>query len=70
MASHAHVWDYNYHTYLQNEIVNRPFTSQRKVADLRRPDQRTAMKVRVEKTYNFVGMLWASYVASNRVDLR
>ena len=56
-------------TYLQNENVNRPFTSQHRVADLRRPDRRTAMKVRVEKTYNFVDILCASYIASNRVDL-
>ena len=34
----------------QNENVHRAYTSMHRVADLRRPDRRTAMKVLVEKT--------------------
>jgi hypothetical protein len=52
------------------ENVNRAHTSQRRVADLRRPDRRTHMKVLVEKTFKFVDMLWASYICNNRTDLR
>jgi hypothetical protein len=35
-----------------NENVHRAYTSMHRVADLRRPDRRTAMKVLVEKTYS------------------
>ena len=45
-------------------------TSLSKVRDLRRPDRRTAMKVLVKKSYTFVDMLWAMYIARNKVDLR
>ena len=55
---------------VQNENINRPCTSKRKVHDLRRPDRRTAMKVLVEKSFNFVDTLWASYMARNQVDLQ
>ena len=54
----------------QNENVNRLCTSQRKVTDIRRPSRRTAMKVLVEKSFHFVDVLWASYIAQNRVDLQ
>ena len=50
---------------LQNESVNRPFTSQRKVRDLRRPDRRTGMKVLVKKTYKFVDKVWDDYFRRN-----
>jgi hypothetical protein len=36
----------------QNENVHHAYTSMHRVADLRRPDRRTAMKVLVEKTYS------------------
>ena len=39
---------------LQNENVNRPHTSVRRVKDLRRPDRQIPMKVLVEKGYKFV----------------
>ena len=55
---------------VQNENVNRPYTSESKVADLRRPDRRTAMKVLVKKTYKFVDLLWHRYVETNRTDVR
>ena len=54
----------------QNENVHHAYTSMHRVADLRRPDRRTAMKVLVEKTYNFVDLLWESYFSQNTVDLR
>ena len=54
----------------QNENVNHAHTSQRRVADLRRPDRRTHMKVLVEKTFNFVNTLWRSYIRQNSTDLR
>ena len=53
-----------------NENVNREYTSTHMVADLRRPDRRTAMKVLVDKTYNFVDMVWQAYVEHNKTDLR
>ena len=56
--------------FVQNENVNRPYTSESKVADLRRPDRRTAMKVLVKKTYKFVDLLWHRYVETNRTDVR
>ena len=54
----------------QNENVNRAYTSTHSVADLRRPDRRTAMKVLVDKTYNFVDALWEAYMEHNKNDLR
>ena len=60
---------YDNHDSAQNENVNQPHTSSRRVADLRRPDRRTELKVLVEKTYNFVDHLWASYVANNISDI-
>ena len=54
----------------QNENVNRAYTSTHRVADLRRPDRRTAMKVLVEKTYNFVDVLWEAYMEHNKNDLQ
>lgn len=53
-----------------NENVNRPYTSQSKVHDLRRPDRHGEMKVHVDKTFHFVDMLWEMYIAHNTVDLR
>ena len=38
--------------------------------DLRRPDRRTAMKVLVSKTFDFVEALWIAYVDHNKADLR
>lgn len=55
---------------LQNENVNREYTSTHMVADLHRPDRRTAMKVLVEKTYNFVDALWKAYMEHSMTDLR
>lgn len=54
----------------QNENVNRAYTSTHMVADLRRPDRRTAMKVLVDKTYNFVDVVWDAYVERYKTDLR
>lgn len=54
---------------MQNENVGRGYTSQRKV-HAQRPDRRTEMKVLVEKKYDFVEKLWASYVAKNRTQLQ
>ena len=54
----------------QNENVNHAYTSTHRVADLRRPDRRTAMKVLVEKTYNFVDVLWEAYMEHNKNDLQ
>ena len=54
----------------QNENVNRAYTSTHRVADLRRPDWRTAMKVLVDKTYNFVDALWEAYMENNKNELR
>ena len=69
------VCDYNsmyvcMYVILYNENVNRTHTSARKVHDLRRPDRRTAMKVLVEKSFNFVDVLWAEYVQCNTTDLQ
>ena len=52
----------------QNQNVNRVYTITQMVADLHRPDCRTAIKVLVEKTYNFVDSLWESYI--NGIFLR
>ena len=41
-----------------------------KVRDLRRPDRCTAMKVLVKNSYTFIDILWAMYIARNKVDLR
>ena len=57
-------------SFSQNENVNCAYTSTHRVADLRRPDRRTAMKVLEEKGYNFVDKLWESYIAHNKTDLR
>ena len=54
----------------QNENVNRPYTSQHLVKDLRRPDRRTAMKVLVKKSFDFVDLLWIEYTLCNKTDLR
>ena len=54
----------------QNENVHRHHTSESAVTDLRRPDRHTDVKVLVKKTYNFVELLWAMYIAHNSVDLR
>ena len=51
-------------------IISYTYTSTHKVADLRRPDRRTAMKVLVDKTYNFVDVLWDAYIDHNVTDLR
>lgn len=56
--------------FLQNENVHRAHTSQRRVADLRRPDRRTQMKVLVRKSFTFVDMLWATYVQTNSSNLQ
>ena len=58
------------HDTAQNENVNRPLTSQRRVKDLRRPDRHTQMKVLEEKTYNFVEYLWAMYIDKNSTNLQ
>lgn len=58
-----------YVTILQNENVNRPYTSTHKVKDLRRPDRRTSMKVLVKKSYKFVQQVWATYVCRNLANL-
>ena len=52
----------------QNENVSRTSTSERYVADVRRPD-RTPMKVLV-KVVQFVGEIWKAYVQSRINDLR
>ena len=61
---------YFFKFFFQNENVNRPYTSERKVLDLRRPDRRTMMKVLVNKTYNFVDVIWKSYMSHNTVTLQ
>ena len=48
--------------------MNRAYTSMNKFKDLRRPDRRTAMKVLVKKTFKFVDLVWAMYVAQNKVE--
>lgn len=53
-----------------NENVNRAYTSTHRVADLRRPDRPTPMKVLVDKTYNFVDVFWEAYMEHNKTDLR
>ena len=58
------------HNVLQNENVNRPYTSTSKVKDLRRPDRRAAMKVLIKKSFKFVDLLWKMYIAKNRGDIR
>ena len=50
--------------------MNRAHTSQRRVADLQRPDRRTQMKVLVRKTFGFVDMLWATYIHNNSSNLQ
>ena len=54
----------------QNENVNRPYTSQVPVLDLRRPEQRTDMNVLVNKSFMFADILWAMYVIHNSIDLK
>ena len=54
----------------QNENSQRAHTSARLCLDLPRPDQRTAMKVLVRKTFHFVDRVWEAYVAANQQDLR
>ena len=49
--------------YTYNENVNHPATSTHKVMDLRCLDQRTPMKVLVNKTYSFVGAIWDACVS-------
>ena len=49
--------------------MNHAYTSVSRVKDLRRPDQRTPMKVLVKKKYNFVELFWAMFVTQNKVDL-
>ena len=68
----AVVWGYivDLFCFSQNENVNRAYTSTHRVADLRRPDRRTPMKVLVDKTYNFVDVLWEAYMEHNKTDLR
>ena len=50
--------------------MNRAYTSTHRVADLRRPDRPTPMKVLVDKTYNFVDVFWEAYMEHNKTDLR
>ena len=38
--------------------------------DLRRPDRRTPMKVRVDKTYQFVCDIWSLYIQNNMQTLK
>ena len=54
----------------QNENVNRVYTSQHVVADLRKPGLHTAMKVLVDKTYNFVDVLQEAHMEHNKTDLQ
>ena len=56
--------------FFQNENLNDPYTSEHKVLDLRRPDRRTMMKILVNKTYNFVDVIWKSYMSCNTVTLQ
>ena len=49
--------------------INRAHTSQRRVADLQRPDHCTQMNVLVENTFRFVDIFWASYICHNKSDL-
>ena len=39
------------------------------VADLHRPDRRTANKVLMDKTYNSVELVWEAYIEHNKTDL-
>ena len=55
---------------LQNENVNRPYTSERHVMDLRRSDRRTAMKVLVSKNFKFVDLIWSQYIDLIKTDTR
>ncbi len=55
---------------LQNENVCRASTSERLVQDMRRPDRRTAMRVLVTKTFNFVDNIWQSFVQQRSDELR
>ena len=69
---HVSTFDYGYFLYVyipQNENVNRPYTSQAKVKDLRRPDRRAAMKVHTKKTFLFVELLWNMYLTCNKSDI-
>ena len=56
-------------TIIQNENVGRGHTSEHRLKDLRRPDRRTPMKVLVKKTFQFVDLLWTTYVAKNMTSL-
>ena len=49
--------------------MNRAHTSEYRGKDLRRPDQRTAMKVLVDKT-SFVDLVWTTCIAENKVNVR
>ena len=48
----------------------RASTSEHLVLDQRRPDQRTAMKVLVKKTFNFVDDIWKACVQQKINDLK
>ena len=52
----------------ENVLIER--TSERLVVDLRRPDQRTHMKVLVKKTLNFVDKIWIASVQTRINYLR
>jgi hypothetical protein len=49
-----------------NENMSRPSTSERLYVDLRRPDRRTPRRLLIQKTYGYVGTVWAMYVERNR----
>ena len=49
--------------------MGRAATSERLVADLRRPDRRTLMKVLVGKTFNFVSAIWELHTHNNMQNL-
>ena len=40
------------------------------VLDMRRPDRRTPMKVRLKKTYQFADDVWKAYVSKNLEGFR
>ena len=46
---------------VQNENVDREWTSEKLVVDMRRPDRRTPMKVRKVKTDHFRWQLWKKF---------
>lgn len=54
----------------QNENNQREYTSEKMVLDMRRPDRRTPMKVRVKKGYKFTDKIWKSYVQRNVEEIR